>query len=83
MNTDYKAKLRSLVFNLKDKTNPDLRAHVLMGEVEPSHLVTMSAGDLANKDRAEWRRRVEEEHNKAIELDTEAAAKVRLWLPSH
>jgi hypothetical protein len=50
---------------------------VLLGELAPAALVTMSAADLANKDLAEWRRKVEEEHDKAIQLDVEAAAKVR------
>jgi len=76
INGEYKAKMRSLAFNLRDPQNPDLREHVLSGEILPSSLVLMSAADLANKDLAEWRRRVEEEHNKAIELDVETAAKV-------
>jgi len=76
INTEYKSKLRSLAFNLRDPHNPDLRAHVLVGEILASALVRMSPADLANKDLAEWRRKVEEEHNKAIELDVEAAAKV-------
>lgn len=74
--SEYKSKARTLAFNLKDPTNPDLRAHVLAGDIPPATLVTMSAADLASKDVAEFRRRVEEEHNKAIELDPEAAAKV-------
>lgn len=76
VNADYKSKLRSLAFNLRDAHNPDLRAHVLLGDIVPPSLVTMSPADLANKDLAEWRRKIEEEHNKAIELDVEAAAKV-------
>jgi hypothetical protein len=50
---------------------------VLLGDIPATSLVTMSAADLASKDVAEFRRKVEEEHNKAIELDVEAAAKVR------
>jgi hypothetical protein len=76
--SEYKSKARTLAFNLKDPTNPDLRSHVLAGDIPPPTLVTMSAADLASKDVAEFRRRVEEEHNKAIELDPEAAAKVRV-----
>jgi hypothetical protein len=49
---------------------------VLAGDIPAASLVTMSAADLASKDVAEFRRKVEEEHNKAIELDVEAAAKV-------
>eukprot|EP00879_Flechtneria_rotunda_P012804 GHRR01013370.1.p1 GENE.GHRR01013370.1~~GHRR01013370.1.p1 ORF type:complete len:1025 (+),score=497.71 GHRR01013370.1:228-3302(+) len=76
VNAEYKSKLRSLAFNLRDPNNPDLRAHVLAGEIVPASLVRMSATDLANKDLAEFRRKVEEEHDKAIELDVEAAAKI-------
>eukprot|EP00775_Hariotina_reticulata_P010527 gene10527-10687_t len=67
----------ALVTGLKKavEENPDLREHVLSGEIAPGSLVRMSAADLANKDLAEWRRQVEEEHNKAIELDVETAAK--------
>jgi hypothetical protein len=50
---------------------------VLLGDIPAASLVTMSAAELASKDVAEFRRKVEEEHNKAIELDVEAAAKVR------
>lgn len=70
--------MRSLAFNLRDPQNPDLRGHVLTGEISAANLVRMSAADLANKDLAEWRRKIEEEHNKAIELDVETAAKVGL-----
>jgi hypothetical protein len=77
INAEYKSKLRSLAFNLRDAQNPDLRQHVLSSRISPGQLVRMSAADLANKDLAEWRRKIEEEHNKAIELDVDTAAKVR------
>lgn len=76
INAEYKAKLRSLAFNLRDDTNPELRQAVVTSKISPGALVRMSAGDLANKDLAAWRRKVEEEHNKAIELDVDTAAKV-------
>lgn len=76
LNAEYKSKLRSLAFNLRDPQNPDLRGHVLTGQISPDQLVRMSAADLANKDLAERRKKIEEEHNKAIELDLETAAKV-------
>lgn len=41
---DYKAKLRSLVFNLKDANNPDLRARVLQKEIPSSRLVRGGGG---------------------------------------
>jgi hypothetical protein len=76
LNAEYKSKLRSLAFNLRDPQNPDLRQHVLTAKISAGALVRMSAADLANKDLAEWRRKIEEEHNKAIELDVDTAAKV-------
>ncbi len=35
LSNDYKAKFRSLIFNLKDPNNPELRARVLRGEIAP------------------------------------------------
>ena len=37
----YKNKLRSLTFNLKDKSNPELKAAVIDGKIMPERLVTM------------------------------------------
>ncbi|ORY99535.1 transcription elongation factor S-II, partial [Lobosporangium transversale] len=45
---DYKAKFRSLFFNLKDKNNESLRARVLSGELEPHELVRLTPEELAN-----------------------------------
>lgn len=45
---DYKAKIRTLLFNLKDPKNPDLRRRVLIGEVSAEGLVGMSSEDLAS-----------------------------------
>ncbi|KAF9205598.1 PHD finger protein 3 [Haplosporangium sp. Z 27] len=45
---DYKAKYRSLFFNLKDKNNENLRARVLSGELEPHELVRLTPEELAN-----------------------------------
>ena len=36
---EYKNKFRSLVFNLKDAANPELRARVLAGEIPADKLV--------------------------------------------
>ena len=46
---DYKGKYRSLIFNLRDEKNPDLRRRVLGGEIPPDKLVTFSANELASK----------------------------------
>ncbi|KAF8948313.1 hypothetical protein BGZ47_005615 [Haplosporangium gracile] len=45
---DYKAKYRSLFFNLKDKNNVNLRARLMSGELEPFDLVRLSHEELAN-----------------------------------
>ncbi|KAF9364228.1 PHD finger protein 3 [Mortierella sp. NVP85] len=45
---DYKAKYRSLFFNLKDKNNESLRARVLSGELLPHALVRLTPEELAN-----------------------------------
>jgi hypothetical protein len=48
---DYKAKVRTLLFNLKDAKNPDLRRKVLIGELQPGQLVTMTSEELASDDK--------------------------------
>lgn len=48
---DYKAKYRSLHYNLKDAANPELRARVLTGELAPAALVRLSNQDLASRVR--------------------------------
>ncbi|KAI1311039.1 glucokinase [Mortierella claussenii] len=45
---DYKAKYRSLFFNLKDKNNESLRVRVLSGTLEPHELVRLTPEELAN-----------------------------------
>eukprot|EP00246_Nothoceros_aenigmaticus_P005109 TRINITY_DN1695_c0_g1_i1.p1 TRINITY_DN1695_c0_g1~~TRINITY_DN1695_c0_g1_i1.p1 ORF type:complete len:306 (-),score=77.11 TRINITY_DN1695_c0_g1_i1:874-1791(-) len=44
----HKAKIRSIMFNLKDAKNPDFRRRVLFGEIQPEQLVTMSVEDMAS-----------------------------------
>ncbi|PNH08820.1 Transcription elongation factor A protein 1 [Tetrabaena socialis] len=58
---EYKAKARSLCFNLKDAKNPDLRERVLSGSVPAEALVRMSAEEMAsdeqkrkNKELKDW-----------------------------
>jgi transcription elongation factor S-II len=40
--------VRTLLFNLKDKKNPDLRRRVLLGEVAPHMLLEMTSEELAS-----------------------------------
>ncbi|GIL58922.1 hypothetical protein Vafri_13930, partial [Volvox africanus] len=72
---DYKAKFRSLSFNLRDNANPELRARVLRGELPPSKLVTLGPAELARKELSEWRQKRQEEAAKMVFLDAETAAK--------
>ena len=46
-----KTKYQSILFNLKDPKNPDLRRRVLLGEIKPESLVTMSAEEMASHKR--------------------------------
>ncbi|CAA6672709.1 unnamed protein product [Spirodela intermedia] len=55
VNKKYKEKGRSLLFNLKDPSNPELRERVISGEITPQRLCSMSAEELASKELTEWR----------------------------
>lgn len=50
-NATYKAKIRTLFSNLKNKTNPRLRAQVLSGEITPDQLIKMSQEELKSDAR--------------------------------
>uniref|UniRef100_A0A2K6TU05 SPOC domain-containing protein 1 n=1 Tax=Saimiri boliviensis boliviensis TaxID=39432 RepID=A0A2K6TU05_SAIBB len=51
----YKAKYRSLLFNLRDPRNLDLFLRVVHGDVNPYDLVRMSSMQLAPQELARWR----------------------------
>lgn len=55
VNKKYKEKGRSLLFNLKDRSNPELRERVLSGDIAPERLCTMTAEELASKELSQWR----------------------------
>lgn len=55
VNKKYKEKGRSLLFNLKDRNNPELRERVMSGEISPERLCSMTAEELASKELSEWR----------------------------
>ncbi|KAJ6864249.1 transcription elongation factor TFIIS-like [Populus alba x Populus x berolinensis] len=44
-------KYRSILFNMKDPKNPDLRRKVLLGQIKPEKLVTMTAEEMASDQR--------------------------------
>ncbi|XP_010553193.1 PREDICTED: transcription elongation factor TFIIS-like [Tarenaya hassleriana] len=48
---DQKLKYRSIIFNMRDRNNPDLRRKVLMGEVTPERLIMMTAEEMASNQR--------------------------------
>lgn len=51
----YKAKYRSLLFNLKDPKNEVFFQHVALGEIIPQCLVLMSPTEMARQELADWR----------------------------
>lgn len=55
VNKKYKEKGRSLLFNLKDRNNPELRERVMFGEIPPEQLCSMTAEELASKELSQWR----------------------------
>lgn len=55
VNKKYKEKGRSLLFNLKDKSNPVLRERVLSGDIAPKFLCSMTTEELASKELSAWR----------------------------
>eukprot|EP00928_Gymnodinium_smaydae_P055527 TRINITY_DN3903_c1_g1_i1.p1 TRINITY_DN3903_c1_g1~~TRINITY_DN3903_c1_g1_i1.p1 ORF type:complete len:216 (-),score=56.18 TRINITY_DN3903_c1_g1_i1:74-658(-) len=46
-----RAKLRSLLFNLRDANNPDFVGDVLTGAVAPEHIPTLASEDMASRAR--------------------------------
>ncbi|KAL1202343.1 Transcription elongation factor TFIIS [Cardamine amara subsp. amara] len=68
VNKKYKEKGRSLLFNLKDKSNPKLREKVMYGEIAAERLCSMSAEELASKELAEWRQAKAEEMAQMVVL---------------
>ncbi|XP_043702006.1 death-inducer obliterator 1-like isoform X2 [Telopea speciosissima] len=55
VNKKYKEKGRSLLFNLKDRSNPELRERVISGEISPERLCSMTAEELASEELSQWR----------------------------
>nr|XP_043628665.1 uncharacterized protein LOC122600074 [Erigeron canadensis] len=68
VNKKYKEKGRSLMFNLKDPSNPELREKVLSGDISPERLCSMTPEELASKELSEWRMAKAEELDKMIVL---------------
>ncbi|KAF5737301.1 putative Transcript elongation factor IIS [Tripterygium wilfordii] len=50
-NGSQKFKYRSIMFNIKDPNNPDLRRKVLLGHVKPERLISMTPDEMASDQR--------------------------------
>ncbi|KAJ1950597.1 transcription elongation factor TFIIS [Linderina pennispora] len=59
---NYKARIRSLVLNLKDKKNPALRMRVVDGNITPERLCSMSKEEMASDDLKEQMEKIKEEN---------------------
>lgn len=68
VNKKYKEKGRSLLFNLKDRSNPELRERVVSGGIPPERLCSMTAEELASKELSEWRMAKAEEFAQMVVL---------------
>lgn len=77
-NAKYKAKYRSLMFNMKDKNNLTLFRKIAEKSLSPVQLVRLSPEELASQELAQWRER-EARHQlemiKKTELDLMQQAK--------
>ncbi|CDW76467.1 transcription elongation factor a 1 [Stylonychia lemnae] len=55
---EYQDKARSLVFNLKDSRNPELRVSLMQGILNPTQLVTMDPKEMASSQLKEQRDKI-------------------------
>ncbi|WOL18631.1 hypothetical protein Cni_G27428 [Canna indica] len=59
-NGAQKLKYRSIMFNLKDSNNTDLRRRVLLGDVKPERLVVMTPEEMASDKRKRANEQIKE-----------------------
>ncbi|VFR01806.1 unnamed protein product [Cuscuta campestris] len=83
VNKKYKEKGRSLLFNLKDPNNPELRERVMSGEILPERLCSMTAEELASKELSEWRTAKAEELAQMVVLPENDGDMRRLVKKTH
>ncbi|XP_010325147.1 uncharacterized protein [Solanum lycopersicum] len=83
VNKKYKERGRSLLFNLKDRSNPELRERVMSGEIPPDKLCSMTAEELASKELSEWRVAKAEELAQMVVLPDNAIDMRRLVKKTH
>ncbi len=48
-NEEFRGKMRSVLYNLKDEKNQDFRGKVLRGEVTPTRICQMESHDMASE----------------------------------
>jgi len=77
-NMKYKNQVRSRVFNLKDKKNPALRMHVLMGLIPPEKIAVMTADEMASDELKEERQAAAKEGMDAARLAVKEGTKTDL-----
>ncbi|XP_029633822.1 platelet binding protein GspB isoform X2 [Octopus sinensis] len=53
----YKARYRSLIFNIKDSNNKGLFRKILNKQIKPYRLVRMTADELASPELSQWRQK--------------------------
>ncbi|GLU17841.1 hypothetical protein SLE2022_341920 [Rubroshorea leprosula] len=59
-NGSHKLKYRSIMFNMRDANNPDLRRKVLLGKVKAERLVTMTPEEMASEQRQHENNQIKE-----------------------
>lgn len=70
----YKARIRSLTSNLKDKSNPGLRESILDGSIGPDRFARMTPEEMMSEDRkAETEKAMKEVMNEVISAQDNAA----------
>lgn len=82
----YRAKYRSLVFNIKDRKNDSLFQKICEKTIQPNQFVRMTAEELASQQLAQWREN-ENKHQlemiKKSELDLLSMAHKHIVLKTH
>lgn len=58
----YKAKIRSLFVNLKDKANPSLRENVVSGEIAAARFARMTTQEMASNERKAEDAKIQEQN---------------------
>lgn len=79
----YKAKYRTLMFNLKDPRNKVLYKRVLTGDIPPERLIWMTSDELATKELAQWREQETKHMIDMIKKEEENTNKTRLIKKTH